>query len=44
MVKYERPKIVDYGTLLQLTQQGSAPNADLPNGNNNTAYYPHSPS
>jgi hypothetical protein len=38
--QYERPKITDYGSLLQLTQAGGAPNADMPHGNNNTAYPP----
>jgi hypothetical protein len=40
MLKYERPKIVDYGTLLELTQQGSVMNADVPSGSPNTAYPP----
>jgi hypothetical protein len=40
MVKYERPKVVDYGTLLQLTQAGTVVNSDVPHGNNNTAYPP----
>ena len=30
MAKYERPKIVDYGTLLELTQAGSVSNSDVP--------------
>lgn len=40
MAKYERPKIVDYGTLLELTQAGSVSNSDVPSGNANTAYPP----
>jgi hypothetical protein len=40
MKKYERPKIVDYGSLVQLTLAGNAPNADVPHGNDGTAYYP----
>ncbi len=40
MTNYERPKIVDYGTLVQLTQAGHAANSDLPYGNANTAYTP----
>ena len=40
MKKYERPKIVDYGSLLQLTLTGSVPNADVPHGNNDTAFPP----
>ena len=37
---YERPGITDYGTLLDLTLAGHAPNADAPNGANNTAFSP----
>jgi len=40
MIKYERPKIVDYGSLVHLTLAGSAANRDVPFGNNNTAYPP----
>ncbi len=40
IVKYERPKIVDYGTLLELTQAGNVANSDVPAGNSNTAYPP----
>lgn len=39
MVKYEKPEVVDYGTLLQLTQSaGHQTNSDLPKGKPNTAY------
>ena len=37
-VTYERPGITDYGTLLDLTLAGDQPNADAPQGNNNTAF------
>jgi hypothetical protein len=40
MTKYERPKIVDYGSLLKLTQAGSVTNSDVPHGNANSAYPP----
>jgi len=40
MVKYERPKIVDYGSLVDLTLSGNVANADVPHGNSNTAYPP----
>lgn len=40
MLKYERPKIVDYGTLLELTQSGNVTNADVPHGNANSAWPP----
>lgn len=36
--EYERPSVVDYGTLVDITRAGAAPNADLPKGNNNTAF------
>lgn len=35
---YESPDVKDYGTLLDLTQAGTAPNADVPQGNDNTAF------
>lgn len=37
---YEAPQVVDYGAVSDITRQGNAPNADLPAGNNNTAYSP----
>jgi hypothetical protein len=40
MTKYEKPKIVDYGSLLELTAQGTAPNADVPHGGAVSAYWP----
>jgi hypothetical protein len=40
MVKYERPKIVDYGSLVELTLAGNVTNSDVPHGNSNTAYPP----
>lgn len=36
--EYERPSVVDYGTLIDITRAGDQPNADIPNGNNNTAF------
>lgn len=41
-MQYERPKIVDYGTLQQLTLGGTLTNADTPAGISNTAYPVHS--
>jgi hypothetical protein len=38
MATYESPELTDYGTLLELTQAGTVPNADVPNGNNDTAF------
>ena len=35
---YEAPELVDYGDVTDLTAQGDQPNADVPAGNNNTAY------
>jgi hypothetical protein len=36
--EYEPPRVVDYGTLVDITRAGNAPNADVPHGNNNTAF------
>ena len=36
--EYERPSVVDYGTLVDITRAGHQPNADVPGGNNNTAF------
>jgi hypothetical protein len=42
--KYEQPKLVDYGTLLDLTQVGgSLLNADVPHGHPNSAFLASSP-
>jgi hypothetical protein len=41
---YETPEITDYGTLLDLTRAGHHSNSDVPNGTDNTAYAPGSPS
>lgn len=30
--EYERPNVVDYGTLVELTAAGSYPHHDIPNG------------
>lgn len=35
---YQSPEVKRLGTFRELTKQGSAPNADLPQGNNNTAF------
>jgi hypothetical protein len=40
--KYQTPRCRRLGTLQELTLNGSEPNADLPNGNNNTAFPPAS--
>jgi hypothetical protein len=40
LIKYEKPKIVDYGSLLELTKAGNVVNSDVPHGNANTAYPP----
>ena len=38
MATYEKPELTDYGTLVELTAQGTMPNADVPQGNSNSAY------
>jgi hypothetical protein len=38
--EYERPRVVDYGTLLDITRAGSFPNADIPGGADGTAFSP----
>jgi len=38
VLEYERPHVVDYGTLVELTAAGNVVNADVPHGNSNTAY------
>jgi hypothetical protein len=38
MATYEKPEVVDYGTLVELTAAGTLLNADVPHGNANTAY------
>jgi hypothetical protein len=40
MPTYEKPEVIDYGTLVELTANGSKPNADVPFGNDNTAFSP----
>jgi len=37
-LRYERPEVIDYGTLREMTQAGHLPNADVPHGANNTAF------
>jgi hypothetical protein len=37
-IEYERPKIVDYGSLSELTKAGGLPNSDSPSGDSNTAF------
>ena len=32
VLEYERPKVVDYGTLVELTAAGSFPHHDVPAG------------
>ena len=41
MATYEKPSVTDYGTLVEMTATAGQVNADLPQGNNNTAYSPH---
>ena len=36
--EYEQPKIVDYGSLLELTKAASSQNADVVGGNDGTAF------
>jgi hypothetical protein len=36
-LEYERPTVVDYGTLVELTASGNVLNKDVPGGNTNTA-------
>lgn len=40
IVEYEKPKVVDHGTLRELTLSGSLQNADIPMGINGTANPP----
>lgn len=35
---YDRPAIVDYGTLVELTQAGNLTHSDIPHGAPNTSY------
>jgi hypothetical protein len=37
VLQYERPNVVDYGTLVELTASGNVMNKDIPGGNANTA-------
>jgi hypothetical protein len=32
VLEYERPNVVDYGTLVELTAAGGLPNGDVPHG------------
>ena len=41
-VAYEAPKVIDYGTVVDLTRAASEVNRDTPTGNNNTAFPPAS--
>jgi hypothetical protein len=36
--EYERPNVVDYGTLVELTAAGTLANSDVPNGIGPNAY------
>jgi hypothetical protein len=36
-LEYERPTVVDYGTLVELTASGNVMNKDMPHGISNTA-------
>jgi hypothetical protein len=38
--EYERPSVVDYGTLVDITRSGNSPNNDAPTGNNVSAFPP----
>jgi hypothetical protein len=41
-MEYEQPKIVDYGSLSELTKTASSENSDVLGGNNGTAFsVPH---
>ena len=37
---YSTPRLIVHGDVEKITQQGSVPNADTPQGVNNTAYPP----
>jgi hypothetical protein len=37
-VEYEAPKVIDYGTLVEVTRASTFQNADSPAGTNNTAF------
>lgn len=37
---YTTPKLIIYGNVSQITQHGGAPNADVSQGPDNTAYSP----
>ena len=39
---YTRPKLTVHGALARITRSGTVPNADLPEGNNNSANAPRS--
>jgi hypothetical protein len=39
---YSTPRLTEYGDARKITQNGSFPNADQPQGNNNTANEPGS--
>lgn len=39
--RYDAPEIVDYGTLVELTEAGNLANSDVPFGDPNTAFPSH---
>jgi hypothetical protein len=39
VIEYETPKIVDYGSLSELTKSGHVVNKDLPGGDPSTANF-----
>lgn len=41
-VEYEAPKVIDYGTLVEVTHASNLVNSDSPSGTNNTAFPVHS--
>lgn len=41
VARYDAPKIVDYGTLVELTEAGNLANSDVPFGDPNTAFPSH---
>ena len=38
LAEYEKPRIVDYGSLVELTRASTLENSDSPSGTPNTAY------
>lgn len=39
---WKAPQLTIYGSVAEITGNGTVPNADVPYGNSNTAYPPHS--